>query len=42
LQENDAYEAIVNRRNIDDPVLQAIPWRQFHRANVPHLSRHSN
>lgn len=42
LSQNDKYEAVVNRRSIDDPVLPAVPWRQFHRANVPHLARRSN
>lgn len=42
LSQNDQYEAVVDRHNLDDPVLQAIPWRQFHRANVPHLARRSN
>jgi hypothetical protein len=43
LQSNDSYEAVVQERNrrIDDAILTPIPWKQYHRANVPHLARHS-
>lgn len=43
LQGNRQYEAVVSERNrvMDDAVIVPIPWKQYHRANVPHLSRHS-
>lgn len=44
LQSNDRYGAIVGRhdRAFHDAVITPIPWKQIHRANVPHLGRHSN
>jgi len=44
LKGNPYYEAIVSERNrvIDDTQIVPIPWKQIHRANVPHLGRHSN
>lgn len=41
---NAHFEAIVHERKrlIDNLLLTPIPWRQFHRANVPHLMRHSD
>lgn len=41
--DNAYYEAIVKERDrlIDDAGLTIIPWKQYHRANVPHLARHS-
>jgi hypothetical protein len=44
LLDNDVNEGIVDRRNrvMDEAALTPIPWKQIHRANVPHLSRRSN
>lgn len=44
LKNNPFNEAIVSERNrvIDDTQIVPIPWKQIHRANVPHLGRHSN
>jgi hypothetical protein len=43
LQGNHLYETLVDRRNLafDNAVIVPIPWKQIHRANVPHLARHS-
>lgn len=43
LSTNSAFEGIVERRNLlmDDSVIVPIPWKPIHRANVPHLARHS-
>lgn len=40
---NPHFEAIVQDRDllIDNAAIAPVPWKQFHRANVPHLSRHS-
>ncbi|MCL6445959.1 MAG: hypothetical protein K6T83_21365 [Alicyclobacillus sp.] len=40
---NHHFEAVVDERNlkIDDVQIVPIPWKQIHRANVPHLVRHS-
>lgn len=42
VENNHFYEAVVSRRNrtVDDAVITPIPWKQIHRANVPHLTRH--
>ncbi|MBX6353480.1 MAG: hypothetical protein IRZ10_09100 [Thermoflavifilum sp.] len=44
LRSGERYEAVVQERNrrMDDAALTPIPWKQYHRANVPHLARHSN
>ncbi|GMA48866.1 hypothetical protein GCM10025857_02230 [Alicyclobacillus contaminans] len=44
LRSNEHYEAIVERRDraFHDAVIVPIPWKQIHRANVPHLGRRSN
>ncbi|MDQ0189328.1 hypothetical protein JI721_16975 [Alicyclobacillus cycloheptanicus] len=43
LQNNRHFEMVVSERNrvIDDAVIVPIPWKQYHRANIPHLARHS-
>ncbi|MCL6599513.1 hypothetical protein [Alicyclobacillus macrosporangiidus] len=43
LQKNGVYESLVDKRNLmaDSTGLTPIPWKQIHRANVPHLARHS-
>jgi len=43
LKGNDTYEAVVDYRNLEFEHSKGfpIPWRQIHRANVPHLARHS-
>lgn len=43
LRANDFYEGIVEQRNLkfDNSIIVPIPWKQIHRANVPHLARHS-
>ncbi|MCF8566953.1 hypothetical protein LLE49_19725 [Alicyclobacillus tolerans] len=44
LRGNPHFESVVSERNriIDDAQITPIPWKQIHRANVPHLARHSN
>jgi len=44
LSQNHVNEFLVSRRNldIDNVVITPIPWKQYHRANVPHLGRHTN
>ena len=41
---NDFYEEVVKKRDalIDNAVLVKIPWLQYQRANIPHLTRYSN
>ncbi|SFU76809.1 hypothetical protein [Alicyclobacillus macrosporangiidus] len=43
LQKNGVYESLVDKRNLvaDSTGLAPIPWKPIHRANVPHLARHS-
>lgn len=43
LRNNHHFEAVVSERNrvVDDAAIVPIPWKQIHRANVPHLARHS-
>jgi hypothetical protein len=42
--DNDRYDSIIGRhdRQFRDAVIVPIPWKQIHRANVPHLARRSN
>lgn len=42
--DNPHFEAIIKERDelFDNVKLVTIPWLQYHRANVPHLARHSN
>ncbi|WP_067932882.1 hypothetical protein [Alicyclobacillus kakegawensis] len=44
LRRNGVTEGIVERRGrvMDEAALTPIPWKQIHRANVPHLARRSN
>lgn len=44
LKSNPKFEAVVSERNrkIDDAVIVPVPWKQYHRANIRHLERHSN
>lgn len=44
LRQNHVYESIVRERKtaIDNVFITPIPWVQYHRANVPHLGRHSS
>ncbi|MBX5436773.1 MAG: hypothetical protein IRZ33_06095 [Alicyclobacillaceae bacterium] len=41
--ENRWYDSVVQARDrvMDEARLTPIPWKQIHRANVPHLARHS-
>jgi len=43
LQQNHIYEAVVQNRNreFDNVSITPIPWKQIHRANIPHLARRS-
>lgn len=42
LKNNDTAEAIVaHKRQEFVHSAGIIPWMQYHRANVPHLARHS-
>ena len=43
LKNNDHFEAIVENKNLEFEHSKGypIPWRQIHRANVPHLGRRS-
>ena len=40
---NNHYMSVVKERDrlIDNAEITVIPWLQYHRANVPHLARHS-
>lgn len=44
LEQNHHFESFVEKRNqmMNDRVAQPIPWKQYHRANVPHGPRRSN
>lgn len=44
LHNNHYFETVVKDRDrlMDDARLTIIPWKQYHRANVLHLARHSN
>lgn len=44
LEQNHHFESFVekNRRSLSTQLLQAIPWRQYHRVNIKHGRRHSN
>jgi hypothetical protein len=43
LRANHVYESIVNEhmKAFDNAAITPIPWKQYHRANVPHLGRRS-
>ncbi|MCL6637633.1 MAG: hypothetical protein K6T26_06775 [Alicyclobacillus sp.] len=43
LRHNKQYLAVVEQRDrmMDQAALTPIPWKQIHRANVPHLARRS-
>lgn len=43
LKQNHHFESLVEQRGHTLSTLEAaIPWRQYHRANVPHGKRQSN
>jgi hypothetical protein len=44
LSANHKNENIVSERNrmIDNTIIVPVPWKQYHRANIRHLARHSN
>ena len=44
LEQNHHFESLVERRNhmMSTRIDAVVPWKQYHRANIPHGKRQSN